>query len=256
MVGNLVYAAVVFCCAVSFAYFKLLKKKSWENVSVRNGLMLAKAAMLVSGPTGPFVYFCLCLQFYSFALIVNHRRDSKPGATFPIQIFFIFFTMQQYFFRTNHRERFSSLQVGKVCPGGDFCGEAMQWALVLFEAFAPFIICLSLMPFIVKARVSYAYAHTKKREPEPAPKAKTAKVSAVENAKAAYRARSEQTEFVGNMEDGMQYMQLMTILLIACSSIFVWWTKEEVIFPERSAPKYAFDVVKTVVIIPFVLFWM
>lgn len=61
MVGNLVYAAVLFCCAVSFAYFKLIKKKSWENVSVRNGLILAKAAMLVSGPTGPFVYFCLCL---------------------------------------------------------------------------------------------------------------------------------------------------------------------------------------------------
>ena len=254
MVGNCVYVAVAVCCLVSFAYFKLIKKKSWENVSVRNGLLLTKAAMLVSGTTGPFVYFFLCLQFYSFALIVNHRRDSKPGATFPIQIFFIFFTMQQYFFRTNHRERFSSLHVGKVCPGGDFCGEIMSWTLVLFEAFAPFIVCLSLMPFIVKARVSYAYAHTKKRDTEPAPRAKTAKVSA-ENEKS-YRLRSEQTEFVGNMEDGMQYMQLMTILLIACSSIFVWWTKEEVIFPEGSAPKYAFDVVKTAVIIPFVLFWM
>ena len=52
------------------------------------------------------------------------------------------------------------------------------------------------------------------------------------------------------MAEGMQYMQLMTILLIACSSIFVWWTKAEVIFPERSAPKYAFDVIKTVVVIP------
>lgn len=34
----------------------------------------------------------------------------------------------------------------------------------MFEAFAPFIICLSLMPLIVKARVSYAYAHTVKLE--------------------------------------------------------------------------------------------
>lgn len=98
--------------------------------------------------------------------------------------------MQQYFLRTNHRERFSSLQVGKVCPGGDFCGEVMQWTLVLFEAFAPFIICLSLMPFIVKARVSYAYAHTKKLDAEPAPKKKTSKVFAVKNAKADYRTRS------------------------------------------------------------------
>lgn len=123
MIANCIYAAVVFCCIVSFVFFKFIKKKTWESISVRNGLLIAKAAMLVSGRTGPFMYFCLCMQFYNFALVVNHRRDSKPGATFPIQIMFIFFTMQQYFFRTNHRERFSSLQVGKVCPGGQFCGE-------------------------------------------------------------------------------------------------------------------------------------
>lgn len=259
MVGYCIYIAVAVCCMVSFFYFKIIKKKSWENVSVRNGLLIAKAAMLVTGTPGPFVYFCLCLQFYSFALIVNHRRDSKPGATFPIQIFFIYFTMQQYFFRTNHRERFSSLQVGKVCPGGDFCGEIFSWVLVLFEAFAPFIVCLSLMPFIVKARISYAYAHTKKKDSEPVAKpvaTKSAKVSTEVASKVAYKLVSEQTEFVGDMAQGMQYMQLMTILLIGCSSIFVWWTKEEVIFPERSAPKFAFDIVKTAVIIPFVLFWM
>jgi len=84
MIGNCVYAAIGLSLIVSVFYFKLIKRKSWENVSVRNGLLIAKAAMLVNGTTGPFVYFCLCLQFYSFALIVNHRRDSKPGATFPI----------------------------------------------------------------------------------------------------------------------------------------------------------------------------
>lgn len=94
MVGNCIYALVVFCCMVSFLYFKLIKKKTWENISVRNGLLIAKAAMLVTGRTGPLVYFCLITQFYNFSLIVNHRRDSKPGATFPIQVFFIYFTMQ------------------------------------------------------------------------------------------------------------------------------------------------------------------
>ena len=58
------------------------------------------------------------------------------------------------------------------------------------------------------------------------------------------------------MQEGMQYMQMLTIILLTCSSIFVWWTKQEVIFPERSAPKYAFDVVKTLCIIPFFIFWM
>ena len=61
MVGNCIYAAVIFCCMVSFVYFKIIKRKSWENVSVRNGLLIVKAAMLVTGNTGPFTYFCLCL---------------------------------------------------------------------------------------------------------------------------------------------------------------------------------------------------
>ena len=122
MVGNCIYAAIIFCCMVSFLYFKMIKNKTWENISVRNGLLIAKAAMLVTGTSGPLVYFCLIMQLYNFSLICNHRRDSKPGATFPIQIFFVYFTMQQYFFRSNHRERFSSLKVGKVCPGGVFCG--------------------------------------------------------------------------------------------------------------------------------------
>ena len=59
-------------------------EKSWDNVSVRCGTLLIKAAMLVCGDIGPFAYFCMLLQVYNFALIVNKRRDSQPGASFPI----------------------------------------------------------------------------------------------------------------------------------------------------------------------------
>ena len=63
---------------------------------------------------------------------------------------------------------------------------------MLFEAFGPFIVCLSLMPFIVKARISYAYAHTKKKDSEPIAKKalKSAKVTE-ESEKIAYKTRSE-----------------------------------------------------------------
>jgi hypothetical protein len=110
------------------------------------------------------------------------------------------------------------------------------------------------MPFIVKARVQYAYEHTKKKDTEPV-KAKQGYAKVNQEEKVVVKA-SERSEFVGDMTEGMQYMQLLTIMLVGCSSIFVWWTKQEVIFPERAAPKYAFDIVKTAVIIPFVLFWM
>jgi hypothetical protein len=45
--------------------------------------------------------------------------------------------MQQYFYRTSHRERFSSLQIGKVCPGQDLCDENLEWALMLLDVFGP-----------------------------------------------------------------------------------------------------------------------
>jgi len=82
--------------------------------------------------------------------------------------------MSQYFLRSNHRDRIDSVNYGKVCPGQLECPEAIHWMLVFFEILAPYIIGLSLLPLIVKARVQHAYAHLKKNEEEeePEPKAK------------------------------------------------------------------------------------
>ena len=115
--------------------------------------------MLVSGKLGPLIYFCMLLQIYNFALIINKRRDSIPGATFPIQVFFVYITMHIYFLRTSHRERMSTIQVGRVCPGGVFCEEAMHTTLVLFDILAPYIIGHLCLPLVVRARVQYVYAH-------------------------------------------------------------------------------------------------
>lgn len=117
------YAAVLSACVVSFCNYKLKLNKTWETVSVLTGVYLCKAAMLVAGKSGPLLYACLLAQMYSFANIINHRCDSKPGATFPLHCLFVYFTMHQYFFRGSHRERFNSIQFGKVCPGGIYCGE-------------------------------------------------------------------------------------------------------------------------------------
>jgi len=58
------------------------------------------------------------------------------------------------------------------------------------------------------------------------------------------------------MASGMAWIQLMNFLCIASSSVFVWWTKNEVIFPNRIAPKFCFDVLHSLLMVPFVLFWM
>jgi hypothetical protein len=69
----------------------------------------------------------------------------------------MWYTMQQYFNRGSHRERFSSIQFGKVCPGKIYCGLIMHWLLILVELLSPFIIGMYLLPLIVKARVKDAY---------------------------------------------------------------------------------------------------
>ena len=101
----------------------------------------------------------MILQIYNFALMVNHRNDSQPGATLPIQVFFAYFTMHLYFLRTNHRDRMSSIQVGRVCPGNTGCPVAVHYPLLLVDMILPYIIGHLTMPLIVKARVRHGYAY-------------------------------------------------------------------------------------------------
>ena len=129
----------------------MIRNYSWEKISVKFGLFTIKAAMLVSGKIGPAVYFCMLWQLYSFQRILNRRFDSRPGATFTLQMLFCLFTSQQYFYRSNHRARFSAVQFGKVCPGGVFCGEVMHWTLLIFELAASLIINVQLLPMTANA---------------------------------------------------------------------------------------------------------
>ena len=94
LIGWSIYVAVAVCCIVSTVYFKFKLGKTWDNASVRCGFFIAKAAILVAGRAGPMVYFCMLLQWYNIALVINHRRDSRPGKSFPIQLFLAFFTME------------------------------------------------------------------------------------------------------------------------------------------------------------------
>lgn len=202
----------------------------------------------------------MMLEFYNFSLIINHRNDSLPGATFPIQMFTVVFIMQQFFLRSNHRERIDSLAFGNVCPGKVFCGELLHWVLILFETVAPYIIGTLLLPMVAKARVMHTHASIKKdRE-----KDKSARLANIPEERT--QAKVDDTtgkpvssatpvEFVGNMQDAIAYVQMMNFVVLVCSAIFVWWTKNEVIFPQRSAPKFLFDLSRSLLMFPFMAFW-
>jgi hypothetical protein len=109
MVGFATYLSTITAICISMIVFKGMQGKTWENISVRNGIYIAKAAMLVSGCSGPLLYTCLITQLYYFSIILNHRKDSRPGGTFVLHVFFTFFTAGQYFLRGNHRKSFNSV---------------------------------------------------------------------------------------------------------------------------------------------------
>ena len=87
-----------------------------------------------------------------------------PGQTLPVHICFAYFTMYAYFFRTSHRDKMSTLAVGRVCPGYVSCDLKIHHVLLLVNAAMPYVLVLLLLPLIVKARISYVYAHLKKQE--------------------------------------------------------------------------------------------
>lgn len=164
LIGKVIYLSVVGFSLLTIGRVKFMQGKTWDNVSVRVGLFAAKAAMLVAGNTGPLTYFFMLLELYNFSLIINHRNDSMPGATFPIQMFGVVFIMQQFFLRSNHRERIDSIAFGKVCPGGVYCGELLHWSLILLEILSPYIIGLMLLPLVAKARVMHTHASIKREK--------------------------------------------------------------------------------------------
>ena len=77
---------------------------------------------------------------------------SKDGKEGPVQIkmlvftTFMFFTMQQYYLRSSHRQSFNSLQFGGVCPGKALCNAEVEWLLMILDNFAAQTLGFLLLP--------------------------------------------------------------------------------------------------------------
>jgi hypothetical protein len=57
------------------------------------------------------------------------------------------------------------------------------------------------------------------------------------------------------MDDGMKFMQIIGFIMLACSAIFVQMTQQEIIFPQRSAPKYVFDFFQIIYMTLVACYW-
>lgn len=104
--GIVIYAAVFVAISTSL-FVKVTREEGWEKNSVRCGMYVLKAAMIVAGTKGAAIYCCLLVQLYYFALLIDKR--SEFNRSFTSMCFFMQWTMQQYFFRSSHRENFAAI---------------------------------------------------------------------------------------------------------------------------------------------------
>ena len=98
-------------------------------------------------PTRPYHVFLYTFGF--LAQLISYLRivtTGEPRVRLTLIVLFVYFTMQQYFYRTSHRERFSSLQVGKVCPGKSLCIDEIEWPLMILDLFGPHIVGFLILP--------------------------------------------------------------------------------------------------------------
>lgn len=101
-----------------------------EQISIKIGMIILKSAILIR-PGGhfesSFLYvFCYFSQILAFQKITvtprpkeekmqdennskkKEKEDKSTEIKLPLICMFLFFTMEQFFYRTTHRERFSS----------------------------------------------------------------------------------------------------------------------------------------------------
>lgn len=93
----------------------------------------------------PLVIGCFyLLQLVSFWKIIENQNLNKVKMS--LITLFLYFTSMQYFYRGSHRERFSSLQLGGVCPGSDLCNFNVEWTLLVLEVYGLHVVTVLVLP--------------------------------------------------------------------------------------------------------------
>ena len=55
---------------------------------------------------------------------------------------------------------------------------------------------------------------------------------------------------------GMNILSMMMFLQVVMSCLYVMHTHEHLIFPDRVAPKFVFDIARSLMIFAFTIFWL
>lgn len=87
-------------------------------------------------------------------------------------------------------------------------------------------------------------------------KADASKSESTTNAVSKEKGTAQVREYAGTMEIGMAIMTSMVIAEVIISSFWVFLDCENLIFPDRVAPKFIFDIARAFITLGFSVFWM
>jgi len=162
-----VYGGTLFSIVLAIAIYQyqwFYKRGAFipEQLSVQVAMLLIKTLITIQPggkATTTFIYpACLLVQLICFARLLEtdekqqegkeRRMQSGHNAKFRMFVIvqIVYFTAMQYYYRSSHRERFSSLQFGKVCPGTEFCDLDLEWLIVIVDVYGAHLFCLLMLP--------------------------------------------------------------------------------------------------------------
>jgi hypothetical protein len=267
VIGFMLYGCVFLFTFIQLVMNKVFQKgHSWEYISVLYGIYMLKGGLLIGARTGPAFYTSLLVIIYYFGELMQQRHNYAldDRETTGLVMFFMYWFVTIVFYRSGHREDFTAIQFGKVCPGGIFCGDDLHWLLIFYEMLAPIVIALNMLPLIVRHQripLLNQYAQSKKEDERISTDGlKGIKLSDLpkQQQKSIIKIGKKQyvpnTDFLGMMPVAMTYFQYFVILQILFSSIHVYMTRNQPVF-DRIGPKFIFDSVIALLWNSFVIFW-
>lgn len=117
-----------------------------ENFATRVLIILMKPLFLVNGVTQQLVLVLCLVQFIALR---EFLRGLTKKATPLVVALLYYFMIVQYFYRTSHRERFSSIQFGKAFLGFSTYNYWLSGALVVLNTYTAHLIAFLLLPYFL-----------------------------------------------------------------------------------------------------------
>ena len=159
---------------------------------------MLKPILVVSGEESQAPIVLCLIQYLALASFISKTGRTKTSSL-SVSLM-IYFTMIQYFYRTSHRERFSSIQFGKAFLGFSDYNYYLHGFLILVNTYSSHIIGFLMTPHILSE-------HSKK----------------VEDSKTVNTNSSVSQVYFNIL--------IINLNLLLCSTIMCVVTKRELMFP-------------------------